>query len=243
MKHIWLIYIMLFSFHLNAGDNADPHSISQILDELYRSKSSHGVMSMQVINPRYTRTLKMEVWTLGKDHTLVRILAPKKEKGISTLKKKSEMWNYLPKIRKLIRIPPSMMMSSWMGSDFTNDDLVKESSWEDDYEVSSGPMEGRLQTLIFIPKPNAAVTWGKVVLVWDPEKSLPVRQDFYDEKKQKVREMVFSDIKNLGGRKIPSVLTLTPLTKKDRHTIITYQKMDFNVPLEPSFFTKSQIRQ
>ena len=237
---LWIVSLWwcLFSW----GQDNELKLISQKMDDMYRSTSSHGLVSMTVTNPRYTRTLEMEIWSLGRDNTLVRILAPVKEKGTSTLKKGTEMWNYLPKIKKLIRIPPSMMMSSWMGSDFTNDDLVKESSWEQDYEITAGEPEKDYRTLVFVPKPDAAVTWGKVVLVWDPASDLPVRQDFYDEKGVKVREMDFLDAAELGGRIIPTVLKLIPLNKEDQSTVITYQQMEFDLELDESFFSKSKIR-
>jgi len=237
-----LLISTLFVFQGPETKTLDPAEISKKLDELYRSKSSYAVVEMTVLNPRYQRTLKMEIWSLGMDHTLVKILSPKKERGTATLKKGTEMWNYLPKIRKLIRIPPSMMMSSWMGSDFTNDDLVKESSWETDYNISNGSPEGDLESLIFIPKPDAAVTWGKVVLIWDPATDLPVRQDFFDEKGVKVREMHFEDTVDLGGRMLPSKLVLIPLTKEGHKTTITYESIDFKVELDESFFSKSQVR-
>ena len=184
----------------------------------------------------------MDIWSLGKDFTLVKIQSPKKEKGITTLKKGTEMWNYLPKIKKLIRIPPSMMMSSWMGSDFTNDDLVKESSWEDDYTALEGVPEGEYRSLVFKPKPEAAVTWGKVVVYWDVNSELPVRQDNYDEKGIKVREMHFLDPKELGGRMLPSKLKLIPLNKKNQYTEIIYNAMEFDIEIDEAFFSKAQMR-
>ena len=111
----------------------DVEAIVKKMDQLYRSETSHAEMEMQIATPHWERTLAMTVWTKGMDHTFIRITAPKKEQGVATLRIGNEMWNYLPKTNKVMKIPPSMMMGSWMGSDFTNDDLVKESSMLNDY--------------------------------------------------------------------------------------------------------------
>ena len=113
--------------------NAEVRALIEEIDQLYRSESSYAVFEMEIVTPHYQRTLAMEAWSLGTKKTLIRINAPRKEKGVSTLRIDNEMWNYLPKTDRVIRIPPSMMMSSWMGSDFTNDDLVQEFSLFEDY--------------------------------------------------------------------------------------------------------------
>jgi len=220
----------------------DVDEIVRILDELYRSDSSRALVSMTVTTPHYERTLKMRIWSEGLDYTLVRIDEPRKEKGVSTLKRDTEMWNYLPKIKKLIRIPPSMMMSSWMGSDFTNDDLVRESSWQRDYTVSLGREDDAEAELIFIPKEDAAVTWSKVVTVFDRHKMLPLHQGFYDEKDQLVRTMVFDQVADLGGKQLPARLTLTPLTKEGHKTQIIYHELTFGVDLEDNFFSVGRLK-
>ena len=227
------------------GQDAEALAISRKLDRLYRSESSQGVVEMTVVNPNFQRTLKMQVWTQGLEHTLVRILSPSKEKGTATLKRSNEMWNYLPKIGKTIRIPPSMMMSSWMGSDLTNDDLVKETSWEKDYHVALAPdpPEGQIG-LVYTPREEAAVTWSKVEAFVLAGSYLPVRLDYYDEKGAKVRTMEYSKVKELGGRKLPSEFRVIPLSqeKKGRRTVMVYQELSFDQALEPDLFTLSNLR-
>ncbi|MBW1713507.1 MAG: outer membrane lipoprotein-sorting protein [Deltaproteobacteria bacterium] len=223
----------------------DPKQLSRELDRLYRSESSQGLVVMKVKTAHYQRELKMKIWTKGLDYTLVRILTPRKEKGTATLKRKNEMWNYLPKIGKTIRIPPSMMMNSWMGSDFTNDDLVKETSWEEDYNVSLNPAPPPGQIgLVYVPKEDAAVTWSKVVTFLDEKSRLPVSQEYCDEKGVKVRVMDVSQVRNLGGRTLPAKMVLTPLTedKKGNRTELIYQELEFDVELEDDLFSLSNLR-
>ncbi len=234
-------FLLLLTLPLGAQD-VDPKALARIMDELYRAGSSEGRMTMAVTTPNYQRTLDMQVWSLGMDYTLVRILAPRKDKGVSTLKRETEMWNYLPKIKKLVRIPPSMMMSSWMGSDFTNDDLMRESSWEKDYDVSAGPVQNGKVDLIFTPKPEAPVTWQKVVTSIDLEARLPLEQAFFDEKGRKVRVLIFDEVKELDGRMIPSRMTLKPLLKEGHLTVVTYQELKFDVGLNKGFFSKSELK-
>ncbi len=225
----------------------DPKALelSRMIDDLYRSASSRGKVTMIVTTPHYSRTLEMEVWSRGTEDTLIRITSPRKEKGTATLKKGNEMWNYLPKIRKTIRVPPSMMMGSWMGSDFTNDDLVKESRLEEDYfvEFLADAPAGTIG-LDFRPRPAAPVTWSRVVALIDAESSLPKSMDYYDEKGRKVRVLEYSDIRDLGGRTIPVRLTLTPLTedKQGNSTVIVYDEMEFDIALGPTMFSLTSLR-
>ncbi len=227
------------------AEDADALAISRKLDRLYRSEASRGVVEMTVINPNYQRTLTMRVWTQGLENTLVRILSPRKEKGTATLKRGNEMWNYLPKIGKTIRIPPSMMMSSWMGSDLTNDDLVKETSWEADYHVSlaQNPPAGQIG-LNYVPRENAAVTWSKVVAFVARGTFLPLNLDYYDEKGLKVRTMKYSEVRELGGRSLPVKFEVIPLSeeKKGRRTIMIYRELEFEVDLKDNLFSLSNLR-
>jgi len=219
--------------------------LSRFLDRLYRSETSQGVVEMTIVSPHYTRRLEMRIWTRGMDYTLIRILSPAKEKGTATLKRGSEMWNYLPKIGKTIRIPPSMMMSAWMGSDLTNDDLVKETTWENDYHVDlvADPPPGRVG-LVYVPKEDAAVTWSKVVAFVDARTKLPLSQEYYDEKGRKVRLMDFKEVRDLGGRTIPSRMVITPLSedKEGRRTEMIYRELAFDQPLPDSLFSLSNLR-
>ncbi len=220
-------------------------SLSRKLDRLYRAESAQGTVRMTVETPHFTRTLELEIHSRGMEETLIRILSPPKEKGTATLKKDNTMWNYLPKIKKTIRVPPSMMMASWMGSDFTNDDLMRETSWEDDYTVSflKDPPPDTLG-LVYRPRPTAPVTWTKVVALMDAKTLLPVEQAFYDEKDRKVRLIQFSQVATVDGRTIPTRMTLVPLSddKKGHRTTVDYLDMDFDVSLDDRIFTMTNLR-
>lgn len=224
----------------------DAATLSRKLDELYRSSSSVATATMTVVTPDYERTLKIKSWSKGMDLTLIRILYPPKERGTATLKREGEMWNYLPKIQKTLRVPPSMMLSSWMGSDLTNDDLVRRTSWEKDY-TSTLSEDPKTQTalLTYVPKEGAPVTWSKVEGRFDLKSFLPEAIAFYDEKGRKVRVMEFSNVGPLGGRTVPRRITVTPLEedKKGRKTTIQYDEATFEAGIAADFFNLARLKE
>jgi outer membrane lipoprotein-sorting protein len=216
------------------------------IDDLFRGTSSYGTFSMKVATEHYTREMKMEAWSKGKDHSLLRILAPRKEKGTATLKAGNNIWNYLPKVKRVIKIPSSMMGGSWMGSHFTNDDLVKESRMADDYtyEITfRGEREGlRLIDLTLIPRPDAAVVWGKVVATVTEEDWTPRRIDYYDEDLAMTRYMTYTDVKDLGGRTMPARMEIRPTDKPGEYTEIVYDRIEFDLDLDDDLFTLRNLQ-
>jgi outer membrane lipoprotein-sorting protein len=245
-KITWIICLsgLLVILVLAAPAQAGQLTARQILDridDLYRGDSAKGRMSMSVTTQHWKRTLVMRFWSLGKEHSLVRVLSPKKEQGTATLRVKKNIWNYLPKVKRVIKLPSSMMSASWMGSHFTNDDLVKESRMADDYtyEISfQGERGGReVVELELIPKPEAAVVWGKVLVLVDRKNYHPVKLDYFDEDLALTRTMFFESPKDLGGRKVPTVVRMVPLDKPGEFTLVTYHEAEFNLGLEPDFFS------
>ncbi len=231
-----------FLLYHNVVSAQDIDALLKKVDELYRADTSQTIVEMQIKTPNWDRSLKMEIWTKGMDYTFITILEPKKDQGISTLKRDAEMWNYFPKINKVIKIPPSMMMGSWMGSDFTNDDLVKENTMKDDFHAKLGAGNDTEYQIILTPKKETVTVWGKVELWIDKKSSLPIRQDYFDEKGEKIRELVFSEVKELGGKSIPATLTLLPLKKKGNKTVIRYLSASFNKPLHERIFTRKNLQ-
>ena len=218
-----------------------PKKILDKVDDLFRSQSSHGLGTMTVVTAHWRRSLSLEMWSKGKDKSLVRILAPKKEKGTTTLRAGNDIWNYLPKVNRVIKLPSSMMGASWMGSHFTNDDLVKESRMADDYtfEITFvGEDEGEeVVEVTCHPKPEAAVVWGKVLVRARLKDYLPLSVKYFDEDLRLARTMTFSQVSQLGGRMLPAVVTMVPEDKPDESTVIHYEKMEFDIGLDDDFFS------
>jgi outer membrane lipoprotein-sorting protein len=243
---IWLLIVLNPALSLSAESQpVDVKEIVKKTDELYRSKSSYAEIEMQIVTPNWERTLAMEAWTKGMDRTFIRINSPKKEKGMATLRIENEMWNYLPKVNKVMKIPPSMMMSSWMGSDFTNDDLVHEFSLLEDYDyelISPEDAEDDLYYVKLIPKEGLPIVWGHTVFATRKSDYIPVWQKFYDEKGKLMRLMNFKDIKQLDEREIPSVMEMIPLNKEGHKTVIRYLDAEFDSDIDDDTFTLRNLR-
>jgi hypothetical protein len=216
------------------------------IDDLWRADASAATLSMRVVTANYRREVTMESWSLGKERSLVRIIAPLKEKGTATLKSGTAIYTYLPKTDRTIRLTSSMMSGSWMGSHFTNDDLVKESRLADDYDpeiVFEGVRDGqRLIEFALTPRPEAPVVWGRIVTTVLADGYLPLISRYYDEDGRLARTITFSELKVMGGRRLPAVMHVVPADKPDEYTELVYEKISFGQSLPDAFFSLQEIR-
>jgi len=230
--------LFLFSPIVPAQNATD---IIRKMDENMRGEASYNEMTMTTVRPRYTREISLKSWSLGDEYSLIYVTAPSRDKGTGFLKRKNEMWNYVPSIDRTVKMPPSMMSQSWMGSDFTNDDLVRGISIVNDYThtyLGAELFEGRESHLIeLVPKPETPVVYDKVVYWVDKEYFLPVKVLNYDERGKLANTMYFRDIKEMGGRMIPAVMELIPENKPGHKTSVTTTSADFGVKLTPDFFS------
>jgi hypothetical protein len=213
-------------------------------DDVSRGASSHAVLEMYVKTANYERTMRMEAWSQGEDRSLVILREPAKDAGVATLKVDDNIWNYLPKVDRTMKIPAGMMSGSWMGSHFTNDDLVKGSRLADDYTYAitgRPPDSDGVYVITLVPKPDAPVVWGKVVVRVTPDK-IPTELAFYAEDGSLARTQRFTDVAVLDGRKVPKVMTLVPADKPAELTRITYVTLDFDVELPPEKFSLQALK-
>ena len=219
---------------------ATAKEILEKVDDLWRGESSFAEMSMEVVTEHYHRTMKLKAWSLGKEDSLFIITYPPKDRGVATLKAGNDIWNYLPRVNRVIRVPTSMMMANWMGSHFTNDDLVKESRMSEDYDSEvtfEGNRDGQdIYELTLVPKPEAPVVWGRIVISVIQETLIPIRSLYYDEDGNLSRTMTFDKVKELAGRLVPTVMNLVPEDKPDESTVIIYQSLELGLDLKPDFF-------
>jgi len=216
------------------------------VDRLLRGESSRGRITMAITTEHWSRSLDMEVWSLGVEHSLVRVQSPAREAGTATLKAGQEVWNYLPRVDRTIKVPPSLMMGSWMGSHFTNDDLVKESRIVDDYdfEISfEGEREGvEVWEFQLTPRPEAPVVWGRIDEQVRKADLMPTWIRYYDEDGGLVRTMTFSGYRTMGDRLVPASMLVIPADKPEEHTVLTYHELDFDISLDESFFSLRNLR-
>ena len=230
---------------LMAQEDLTAKDIVRIADEKNRGETMTGEMSMTIVRPKWERTISMKSWSKGDKYFLIYITAPAKEEGQVFLKVDKEMWNYVPTISRMIKIPPSMMMQSWMGSDFTNDDLVKQSSIVTDYDhVLVGEETVRDQAcyrIELIPHEDAAVVWGKIVSWITKDSYLLWKSEYFDEDGYLQNTEYAYDIKSFGDRELPSRIEMVPAEKEEQKTIITIEKAVYNEPLDDSFFSKQNM--
>jgi outer membrane lipoprotein-sorting protein len=210
-------------------------------DDKMKGTSSYAVFSMKINRADWNREIKMKAWSKGDEQSLIVITAPNREKGTAFLKIGNEMWNWQPTIERVIKMPPSMMMQSWMGSDFTNDDLAKQSSIVTDYIhklAGEETIEGRICNVIeLIPKDDAAVVWGKVKMWISKKELLQLKVEFYDEDDYLINTMYGKGIKKMGGRIIPSILKIVPKEEPQNSTVIEYLDLEFGVTFKKNFFS------
>jgi len=221
----------------------DLDAVVEYFEDLYRSEQSISTAELTVTKPRRKRTFRMKVWTKGEEKALIVILSPAREKGTASLKVEKNLWNYLPRIKRTIRIPPSMMLASWMGSDFTNDDLVRESSYSDDYiyELVGRSDDPPGWLIKFNAKPDVVGLWKGLELVVSKDGRIPRLARYYDRKNRLARTLYWEDVKVFDGRRIPSRIALIPEDKKGHKTEMLYLDIDFDVEVPDSTFSLSAL--
>lgn len=245
-------YVMIFFFanHDIAKQPQQDLTAKDIVkkaDDNMRGKTSQANITIKIIRPTWSREMTMKAWSKGDDYSMILVKSPAKEKGTVFLKRVKEVWNWVPSIERNIKLPPSMMSQSWMGTDFTNDDLVKEASSVTDYthkHLGKETITGKeCYKIEMIPKPSAAIVWEKVIVWIDINDFLQLKAEFYDEDGELVNIMNSGEVKEMGGRKITSKIEMIPVDKKGYSTWIIYNDIVFNEEIEDNFFTTRNMKQ
>jgi len=247
MKLILLTTLFLFvAYSFSFSQESDAKNIVIKADELQRGETNRSEMSMTVIRPKWERTIKMKGWSLGRDYSMTLITAPAKDKGQVFLKRKNEMWNWVPAINRMIKLPPSMMSQGWMGSDYSNDDILKESSIVVDYThkiIAEEDISGLICYKIELtPKEDAAVVWGKVMKWISKKEFWQMKTEYFDEDDELIRTEVASKIKLFGDRKLPSHIEIIPADKPGQKTVIDVISAQYNIKLKENFFSQQNMK-
>lgn len=246
--HKNIIFVVLAFLLANIGSlsaQADIDQVIEKIDQLYRSNTSRGEVEMEIITPHWQRTLRMDMWTYKMEKTFIRITSPAREEGFATLRIDDEMWNYLPQTDQVMKIPPSMMMGSWMGSDFTNDDIVRESSLFEDYDYQFTEVENPQPENLYIkliPHEDAPVVWSEIIMAVRESDYLPVWEKFYGENHELARTMYFRDIETVGGKTIPTEMELIPENEEGQKTVVRYLHIEFNVDIDEDIFSLRNLQ-
>lgn len=243
MKQLILCYFIALPV-FGLGQSAK--EIIEKTEAKMRGKTSEAHLIIRTLRPTWSREMKVRAWMKGTEYSMILVNAPVRDRGIVFLKRKKEVWNWMPSIEKTIKLPPSMMSQSWMGTDFTNDDLVKESSLVTDYThvFSKDTLisERECYSIILVPKPEAAVVWGRLVVCIDKERMVQLHARFYDEGNELINTMNSFDIKTMDGRLIPTRFEMIPSNKKNQMTVMIYESVLFDRPIDDAFFTSDKMR-
>tara|TARA_Y100000996_G_C22552481_1_gene654260 strand:- start:460 stop:1194 length:735 start_codon:yes stop_codon:yes gene_type:complete len=240
MKHLVFIFLN-FSFIYSQS----PLEIIKIADNRLRGNSSYSEITITIVRPKWEKKMNVKSWSRGTDYSVSLVTSPAKEKGSVFLKRKKEAWNYLPTIERTIKLPPSMMTQNWMGTDFSNDDLIKQSSMVVDYNhkiIGTEIIENlNCWKLELIPTEEASVVWGKLIVWIDKKDFMQLKTEFYDEDLEIVNKMVGSNIKVFNNKKLPSILEYYPLDEEGNKTVIEYNIWDFNVSIPENYFSTQYV--
>jgi outer membrane lipoprotein-sorting protein len=242
-----MCFIILFIFCLNIqAQEPNATEIIRKVDANTRGDYSYSEITMTIVRPTWQREIGMKSWSRGTDFSLTVITSPAREKGQTFLKRQKDLWNWVPSIGRMIRMSSSIMGQSWMGSDFTNDDLMRESSTVNDYTHRLNGSENVNGTdcykITLIPKEDAPVVWGKVVMWVSKADFVDLKSEFYDEDGTLINTISSFDIKPFGSRRLPTRMEVVPADKPKQKTVMTVLKYDFDTPIDESFFSQQNMK-
>ncbi|MEN8121976.1 MAG: outer membrane lipoprotein-sorting protein [Bacteroidota bacterium] len=243
-KTIFILVIVLFFSVFVSAQNAT--EIIKKANDKERGITNKGTMTMTIVRPTWSRTVKFKTWGKGREYSMTLITYPAKEKGQTFLKRKNELWNWNPTISRMIKLPPSMMSQGWMGSDYTNDDILKESSIVVDYNhkiIGSEKVSGYdCYKIEMIPKEEAAVVWGKLIKWVSKKDYLQLKSVYYDEDGYVVKTEIGKDVKKLGGRLLPTKIEILPEDEPGNKTLVIINSVEFDVSMKETFFSQQNMK-
>lgn len=243
MKCIHLALYILVASNLYSSEQSDfIKSIIKKVESQYQADTSFAVMQMNIKKDSWKRSITMNSWGKGRDKFLTKIIEPKKERGTASLKIDKNMWNYLPKIDRIIKIPSSLMGDSWMGSHFTNDDLVKSDKVDELYQFTVLKENKKSAVVESLPKEDAAVVWGKIVYHLDLDKQIATKVEYFDEDMELVRTMTLDQVKLIKGKYIPTHLMILPKDEPEEYTEIIYKELQLDIPLKKVKFSVRYLK-
>lgn len=235
----FITIFLLFSSILFSNEAQD---IIKKLDDNMRGQNISIKLTMRVVSLGYERTMKIESYSQGTKKSFTKILFPPKDRGITFLSLDNQMWQYVPKIERIIKIPPSMMLQNWMGSDITNDDMVKQSSIVEDYNPEILQKNGDIVTIELLPKEDAAVVWGKIIINIDTSTYTSIKDIFYDEDGKEVRYFIYENVKKFGKYYIPTYWRVQSSDKPQNFTEILLEEVKYDTEISQLYFKKSALK-
>jgi len=246
MKKLTLISALLIFAFSNTILAQTATEIIKKAEENAEGKSNYVEMTMKIIRPKWTRTIAFKSVSIENKYSMTLITSPNKEKGQTFMKRQNDLWSYSPKINRFIKLPPSMMSQGWMGSDLSNDDLMKESSLIRDYShilIKTETVSGKeCYKIELIPTDEDDAFWGKLEIWISKDNFLQLKTKYYDDDLELIRTEIASNIKNMDGRQLPTHMEITPAEEPNNKTIININKIKFNPNVKESFFSQQTMK-
>lgn len=237
---LFILAIALMSASMPSADMDLKDIISKAENRL-RGNSSIADMTITIVRPKYTRDIQMKSWSKGEKNSVMYIIEPVRDRGIVYLKRDREIWNYLPSLERNIKMPPSMMNQSWMGTDLSNDDLVQKTSLADDFQhelMEDETISGvACYHIKLIPNEDAEVIWGRIDIWVDKEHFNIMKQEQFDEDIELANTMIAFDVKEMSGKTLPTRMEFTPADKPKQKTVMRYNSIQFDAEIPDHFFT------
>jgi outer membrane lipoprotein-sorting protein len=240
---LWIIIALCWAYASHAQEAPAVEELLQRFDQLYESTGTHARLEIEIVRPNKTRTMRLQLWSKGPDKALIVVEAPVRDAGTATLKVDNNLWNYLPKIDRTIRVPPSLMMGAWMGSDLSNDDLVKESSYMEDYTATlkGAVLDPAGWQVDLAAKEGVAGLWQRIEVVFSQDRQLPVLSRYYDRKGRLARTMRLGQVEQIGGRLVPLEISIEPAREQGQRTLLRYVHIEFDIELDESLFSLAHL--
>lgn len=249
MRKLILFALILGLASLSSVTSQTSLSAKEIVktaDEKFKGKTSKGELVMTIIRPKWTRSYSIKSWTKGNDYALVLITAPVRDKGQTFLKRGTEMWNWLPNISRMVKLPPSVMSQGWMDSDYTNDDILKKSSLINDYSheiVGNETIDGHdCYKIKLLAVEDSDATWGAMIMWISKKDFLQMKIEYYDEDEELVKTDLAYNVKLMDDRKIPTKMEIIPADEPDKKTIVEIKNMEFDREIPDSFFSQQKMK-
>lgn len=243
----FIFFIFFFSFTITASYALTAYEIIEMSEKAVRGDSQSGTFEITVKTRRWTRTMLLKSYENRlQKKSFTEISAPQKDAGNKFLLIDKNMWQFIPSLQQTIKISPSMMLQSWMGSDFSNDDIVKESSIKVDYTHKITGNETvdshKCYKIELSPKPDAAVVWGKIIYYARESDFLPVKEEFYNEHGVLKKTMTLGNFRKMHDRVIPTIYKMQTVNKPEQYTLLEIKDAKFNVPIPDRIFSLQNLQ-
>jgi len=245
MKKLLFLTLAIVTLSFISSTPTADEIIKKAEDRL-TGKTSYSEVTVTTIRPKYTREMTIKTWTKGTDYSVTLILSPAMDEGTVFLKRRNEIWNYIPSIDRLVKMPPSMLSQSWMGTDIKNDDLLENSSLIDDYNkkiVATEEIEGySCYKIELTPKENVNSIWGQIIMWISKADYMQMQVQYYDEDNELINTFYGKSVKLMGGLKIPTENIIVPANKKGNKTKIVTTKRQLNIEVNDNIFTTQYMK-